>query len=70
MPIKISNILSSETTGPIRVRFYTEHLCLTGTKVYIIGPNDMTKMTVMPYMVKIIKNLLLQNHKSDNFETK
>ena len=44
MAVKISNI--SETTGPIQVRFYVEHLCLTGTKVYIIGPSHMTKMVI------------------------
>ena len=45
--IKIS-IFSSESKGPIQVRFYIEHLCLTGTKVYIIGPGHMTKMAAMP----------------------
>ena len=43
MSIKISNIFS-ETTGLIRIRFYIEHLCLTRTKVYEIGPGHMTKM--------------------------
>ena len=47
MFIKISNIFSSETTMPIRVRFYIEHLCLTGTKVYVIGPGHMMKMASM-----------------------
>ena len=45
---QISNIFSSETKGPIQVRFYIEHLCVTGTKVYISGPGHMTKMAVMP----------------------
>ena len=48
MSIKISNIFSSETTGPIRVRFYIGHLCLKRTKVYIIGPGHMAKMAAMP----------------------
>ena len=48
LSIKITNIYSSETTGPIRVRFYIEHLSLMGTKVYIIGPGHMTKMANMP----------------------
>ena len=42
------NIYSSETPGPIQVRFYVEHLCLAGTKVYIIGPGHMTKMAALP----------------------
>ena len=49
------NIFSSETTGPIEVRFYMEHLCLTGTKVYIIGPGHMTKMAAMPIYGKTLK---------------
>ena len=57
MSIKTSNI--SEITGPIRVRFYTEPLCLTGTKVYIIGPGHMVKIAGMPiYGQKPFKNLL------------
>ena len=45
MSIKISNI--SEITGPIRVRFHIEHMCLMGTKVYVIGPGHMTEMAGM-----------------------
>ena len=48
MSIKISNIFFSETTGPIQVRFYVENVCLTGTKIHIIGPGHMTKMAAMP----------------------
>ena len=44
----ISNLFSSETTGPIRVRIYTYYLCLMGTKLDIIGPGHMTKMASMP----------------------
>ena len=69
MSIQISNIFSSETKEPIRVRFYIEHLSLTGTKIYILGPGHMKKMAAMPIYGKIIKNLLLQNHKSDDLET-
>ena len=39
--------ISSETTGRIEVRFYMEHVCLAGTKVYIIGPGHMIKMASM-----------------------
>ena len=68
MSIKISNIFSG-TTGPIRVRFYIEHLYLMGTKVYVIGPGHMTKMASLPiYGKKLFKNLP-QNWKSDDLET-
>ena len=49
-----------ETTGPIEVWFYMEHLCLTGTKVYIIGPGHMTKMAAMPIYGKTLN--FLQNY--------
>ena len=55
MSIKISNIFSSETTGPIGVRFFIEHLSLMGKKVYIMSPGHMTKMAPCPYMVKTFK---------------
>ena len=48
MSIKILNDFSSETKDPIRVIFYIEHLCFTGTKVYIIGPGYISKMAAMP----------------------
>ena len=44
----------SETITPIEGRFYVEHLCLAGTKVYITGSDHMTKMAACPYMVKIL----------------
>ena len=69
MSFKISNIFSSEIKGPFRARFYIEHLCLMGTKVYIIGPGHMTKMAAMPIYGKIIKGLLVQYHKLDDLET-
>ena len=41
-----------------------------GTKVYINGgPGHMTKMAAMPIYGKTLKNLLLQNQKSYDFET-
>ena len=66
----ISNLFSSETTGPIRVRIYTYYLCLMGTKLDIIGPGHMTKMASMPIYdkKKKIKNLP-QNRKSHDIES-
>ena len=40
----LSNIFSSEITGPVEVRFYMKHVCLVGTKVYVIGPGHITKV--------------------------
>ena len=42
------NIFSSETALPIKAKFYVEPPWEGGTKVYINGPGDMTKMAAMP----------------------
>ena len=42
------NIFSSETTLPIKAKFYVELPWEGGTKVYINGPGHMTKMAAMP----------------------
>ena len=39
----LSNIFSSETTEPIEVRFYMEHLCLSinqSNRVHLFKAND------------------------------
>ena len=43
-----SNIYSSETTGPIEVKFHVEPLWDGGTIVCSNGPGHMTKMAAMP----------------------
>ena len=43
-----SNVFSSETTWPIKAKFYVEPPWERGTKVCINGPGLMTKMAVMP----------------------
>ena len=43
-----SNIFSSETAWPIKAKFYVEPPWEGGTKVYINGPGQMTKMAAMP----------------------
>ena len=40
-----------------------------GTKVCSNDPGHMTKIAATPYMVKALKNLLLQNQKADDLET-
>ena len=46
----------SETAWPIKAKFHADPPWKEGTKVYINGPGDMTKMAAMPiYMVKALK---------------
>ena len=54
----ISNIFSSETTLPIKAKFYMEPPWEGARKVYINGPGHMTKMAAMPIYGKNFKNLL------------
>ena len=44
----LSKIFFSETTWPIKAKFYVEHPWEGGTKVYINGPGYMAKMAAMP----------------------
>ena len=43
-----SNIFSSETIGPIKVKFHMEPSWDVGTKLCSTGPGHMTKMSAMP----------------------
>ena len=43
-----SNIFSSETTGPIKLKFHMETPQDAGTKVCSNGPDHMTKMAATP----------------------
>ena len=54
-PFTISNIFSSETTWPIKAKFYVEPPWEGGTKVCINGPGHMTKMAAMPIYGKNLK---------------
>ena len=47
-PSTVSNIFSSETAWPIKAKFYLEPPWEGGTKFYIDGPGDMTKMVATP----------------------
>ena len=49
------NICSSETTGPIKVKFHMELLWEGGTKVCSNSPGHMTKMDAMPIYGKNLK---------------
>ena len=50
-----SNIFSSETTGPVKVKFHMEPPWDGGTKVCSTGPGHMTKMAAMPIYGKNLK---------------
>ena len=47
--------ISSETSGPIKVKFHMELLWDGGTKVCSNGPGHMTKMAAMPIYGKNLK---------------
>ena len=65
----ISNIFSSETAWPIKVKFSVEPHQVRGPKVCSWYPGHMTKMVASPYMLKPFKNLLLRNWLADFHET-
>ena len=54
---------------PINAKFYVEPPWEGGKRVYKNGPGHMTKMTAMPIYGKNLRNILLQNQKSDDPET-
>ena len=51
--ILYSNMCSSETTWPIKAKFYVKHLKDRVINVYINNPGHMTKMAARHGMVKI-----------------
>ena len=57
-----SNI-SSETTGPIKVKFHMEPPWDGGTKVYSTGSGDMTKMAAMPIYGKNLTKIFFSGTK-------
>ena len=58
-PLTFSNIFSSETTGPIKLKFHMETPKDAGTKICSNAPGHMTKMAAMPiYGKNPLKNLL------------
>ena len=56
-------IFSSETTGPIEVKFHIELLWDGGTKVCSNGPGHMTKMAAMPIYGKNFKKIFFSGTK-------
>ena len=70
-PSTFLNIFFSETTGPIKIKFYMETPKDAETKVCSSGPGHMTKTAAMPIYGKkpFKKNLLLYYQKADDFGT-
>ena len=69
-PSTFSNIFSSETTGPIELIYFIWRLLRMGERKFV----QMVLVTwprwpPRPYMVKTLKNLLLQNQKADDLGT-
>ena len=60
-PSTFSKDFSSETTGPISIKFHMQHVDRGGKKVCIFRPGHMTKMAAMPIYGKNLKKSLLQN---------
>ena len=57
----VSNIFSSETTGPIEDKFHMESPWDEGTKVCSNGSGHMIKMAAMPiYIISLKKSSLLE----------
>ena len=54
-PSTFSKDFSSETTGPISIKFHMQPLDRGGKKVYIFRPGHMTKMAAMPIYRKNLK---------------
>ena len=54
-PSTFSKDFSSETTGPISIKFHMQPLDRGGKKVYIFRPGHMTKMVAMPIYGKNLK---------------
>ena len=63
------NIFTSETTGPVKVKFHMELLWNGGTNVCSNGPGHMTKMAAMSIYGKNLKNRLIRNQKADDLKT-
>ena len=62
-----SNIFSSETIGPIKVRFNMEPPWDGGTKVFSNHPQvTWPRWPPCPYMVKTLTSILLWNQKADD----
>ena len=63
-----SNIFSSETTGPIEVKFHMKPPWDVGTKVCSTGTGHMTKMAAMPKYGRNLKKSSPEP-KADDLET-
>ena len=58
-----SNIFSSETTGPIKAKFYMELLCDKGTKVCSNGSGHMINMAALLLYVENLQKIFFSGTK-------
>ena len=58
-----SNIFSSETTGPIEVKFHVEPPWDGGTKICSNGPGHITNVAAMPIYGKNLKKIFFSRTK-------
>ena len=61
-------MFSSETTGPIKVKFHMELLWDGGTKVCSNGPGHMTKMAAMAIYGKNLNKSSSPDQKANDLE--
>ena len=64
----VSNVFSSETTGPNDAKFHMVLLWDGGTKVYSNGPGHMPKMATMPIYSENLKKSSSMEQKADDLE--
>ena len=57
LSVKFSKDFSSETTGPISIKFHMQPQDRGGKKVYIFRPSHMTKMAATPIYGKNLKKI-------------
>ena len=70
VPSIYQNLVSSQTIGPIELKFHVKTPYAKLAKTYTEYFGHMTKIwPPRQYMVKTFKNLLLQNQKVDNLGT-
>ena len=54
-----SNNFSSDTTGPVSIKFHIQHLAMVDWKFVQMVQVSWTRWPQCPYMIKTLKNLLL-----------
>ena len=66
---KVKICFSAETVGQFGTKIHMKALGRIGMKIYTNELGHMTNVAAMPYMVKTLKKLLLQNQLTSDLET-